>query len=313
VAAAGAARSLPGHLSSWGGYRIDHQPADVSLSAPQAVFSVVAPGTFAALGIPLERGRDFDGSDTYDAPFTAVINRTLARRVLEGRDPIGHVIYCGLDSPKPMKIVGVVGDVRQRGPARPPEAEIYMPNEQHPLFAQAMNVVVRTASEPGALVETLRHAVRRHSPEVPVKFTTMEASLAENTAAPRFRTLLLAVFAGIAVCLAMAGVYGVMAYAVSQRSNEIGVRMALGASAGDVLRLVLRQGLALAGVGLALGLAAAAAVTRLLGSLLFEVQPGDPATYAGVAVVLGLAAVAASYVPAWRATQVDPLVALRQE
>lgn len=313
VTAAGAARTPPGEIGSWGAYRIDNQPANVTLSAPQAVFSVVAPGTFAALGIPLDRGRDFGGSDTYDSPFTAVINRTLARRAFEGRDPLGHLIYCGLDSPKAMKIVGVVGDVRQRGPAQPPDAEIFMPNSQHPLFASAMSVVVRTAAEPGAMAGTLRSLVRRHSPDVPVKFTTMEAALAENTAAPRFRTLLLGIFAALAVCLAMAGVYGVMAYAVSQRTNEIGVRMALGATAGDVRRLVLRQALRLAGAGLALGLAGAVAVTRLMRSLLFEVRPGDPATYAVVALLLGAAAAAASYLPAWRATKVDPLVALRQE
>jgi putative ABC transport system permease protein len=141
----------------------------------------------------------------------------------------------------------------------------------------------------------------------------MEASLAQNTAAPRFRTLLLAIFAGLAACLAMAGVYGVMAYVVGQRSNEIGLRMALGASSGDVLRLVLRQGLALAAIGLAIGLAGAFAASRLLTSMLFAVKPNDPLTYIGVTVLLGVVALAASYIPARRAAQIDPLVALRQE
>jgi putative ABC transport system permease protein len=155
--------------------------------------------------------------------------------------------------------------------------------------------------------------VRALSPDVPVKFTTMEASLGENTAAPRFRTLLLTIFAGLAPCLAMAGVYGVMVYVVGQRSNEIGLRMALGASSGDVLRLVLRQGLALAGIGLALGLAGAFAASRLLTSMLFEVKPNDPLTYSGVVALLGIVALAASYIPARRAARIDPLVALRQE
>jgi ABC-type antimicrobial peptide transport system permease subunit len=146
-----------------------------------------------------------------------------------------------------------------------------------------------------------------------MKFTTMEAMVSENVAAPRFRTLLFGVFAGLALCLALAGVYGVMAYAVGQRSNEIGVRIALGASTGSVLRLVLSQGLALAALGLALGLLAAVAGTRLLTSMLFHVQPNDPVVYLAVAVLLGMVALVASYVPARRASEIDPLTAIRQE
>ena len=146
-----------------------------------------------------------------------------------------------------------------------------------------------------------------------MKFTTMEAVLSENVATPRFRTLLFTVFAGLAVCLAMAGVYGVMAYAVGQRANEVGLRIALGASTGSVLRLVLGQGLALAGLGLALGLAAAVTGTRLLKSMLFRVQPNDPVVYLVVAGLLGMVALVASYVPARRASKIDPLAAIRQE
>ena len=146
-----------------------------------------------------------------------------------------------------------------------------------------------------------------------MKFTTMEAKVSENVAAPRFRTLLFVVFAGLAVCLAMAGVYGVMAYAVGQRSNEVGLRIALGASTGSVLRLILGQGVFLAGLGLALGLAAAFAGTRLLTTMLFRVQPNDPWVYLAVAFLLGLVALVASYVPARRASKIDPLAAIRQE
>jgi putative ABC transport system permease protein len=313
VEAAAGARTPPGRVMSNGGYWIDNLPEQRTMAAPQAVFSVVSPGVFNALKIPLERGRDFNAGDTYDAPTTIVINESLARKSFAGRDPLGHTMYCGFDlrSMKPMTIVGVVGDVRQFGAATPPWPEIYMPFEQHP--RSDLQLLARTAGDPLALSETLRRMVHERDPNVPVKFSTLEENLAENVAAPRFRTLLLGIFAGLAVLLAMAGIYGVMAYVVGQRSNEIGLRMALGASQGSVLRLVLRQGLIYVALGLVLGLAGAVAATRLLTSMLFEVKPTDPLTYAAVAVLLVAVALAASYVPARRAAQVDPLIALRQE
>lgn len=186
-----------------------------------------------------------------------------------------------------------------------------MPYEQHP--RGDFDMLVRTAGDPMALSETLRRMMRSRDLNVPVKFSTLEQNLADNVAAPRFRTMLLGIFAGLAVLLAMAGVYGVMAYVVGQRRNEIGLRMALGASQSNVLGLVLRQGLVYVAIGLALGLAGAFAATRLLASILFEVKPTDPATYAAVAALLAVVALAASYFPARRAAKVDPLVALRQE
>jgi len=310
---AGATMSPPGNVHSNGDYWIDHLPQEFSTGAPNAVFSVVAPGTFAALGIPLKLGRDFNDSDAYDAPFAAVINEALAKSAFPGQDPMGHVIYCGLDSMNAMKIVGVVGDIRQYGPAREPSPEIYMAYEQHPFPATHLSIVIRTALEPAALSEAVRRIANESSADVPVKFTTMEASLAENVAAPRFRTLLLGIFAALAVCLAMAGVYGVMSYVVGQRSNEIGLRMALGASPSDVLRLVLRQALTLAGAGIVIGLAGAVVVTQLLASMLFGVKATDPMTYAGVVALLGIVVLVASYIPARRAARVDPIVALRYE
>jgi predicted permease len=312
VSAVGGTRSTPGEVTSEGSYFIDHLGA-LTPNTPQAVLSVVTPGAFAALGIPIKRGRDFDESDTYDAPFTAVINEALARKSFPGQDPLGRLIYCGLDSPKIMKIVGVVGDVRQYGPAAEPWPEILMPYEQHPQTATALNIVVRTSVAGSALWGPIQRKVRARSAEVPVKFTSMEDLLAENTAAPRFRTLLLGVFAAIAVCLAMAGVYGVVAYTVGQRASEIGLRMALGAGRGDVLRLIVGRGMALTGIGLAAGLIAAVAATRLVASMLFEVKPGDPATYLGVAALLGAVSLAACYIPARRAARVDPASALRQD
>ena len=189
-----------------------------------------------------------------------------------------------------------------------------MPYEQHTSGAGAtLNVVVRTVSSPEKLANTLERKVGKLSPDVPLKFTTMEASLSEEVAAPRFRTLLLGIFAGLSLFLAMAGVYGVTAYAVDQRSNEIGIRMAMGATPANVLRLILKQGMGLAAAGMSLGFVGSLAGTRLMVSLLFEVKPNDPETYACVTVVLGLVVLAASYLPARRAAKLDPLAALRQE
>jgi len=191
--------------------------------------------------------------------------------------------------------------------------ECYMPYTQHAFNGAALSLVVRTAGDPNALVQTLRRLAIETNPDAPMKFTTMESILSENVAAPRFRTVLFAVFAGLAMCLAIAGVYGVMAYSVSQRSNEVGLRIALGASAGSIVRLVLGQGLGLACIGISLGLAASIAGTRLLKSMLFQVQPNDPWVYTAVAVVLGMVTLIAGYIPASRAAKIDPVVALRQE
>jgi putative ABC transport system permease protein len=313
VLAVGVTRMPPGDVASNGGYWIDHLPENPSVASPQAVFTIASDGMLAALGIPLRRGRDIDERDTADAPYTALINEALAKKSFPGQDPIGREIYCGFDSMKPMKIVGVIGDVRQFGPARDAWPEIVMPYGQHGFGVSDMNVLVRTAAEPTAMAEALRRKAREISPDVPVKFTTMETLMAENVGAPRFRTILFGVFAGVALCLAMAGVYGVMAYVVGQRMNELGLRVALGASPGDIMGLVMRQGLWMALIGVGVGLAVSVAATQLLQKMLFGVKPFDPLTYGAVAAILIGVALAATYLPARRATRVDPLVALRQE
>jgi putative ABC transport system permease protein len=314
VLAAGATMAPPGSVDSSGTYFIDRMPPRFDPSvAPPAILSIVAPGTFAALGIPLRSGRDFNDGDVTDRPFVAVVNETLARTAFPNEDPLGRTIICPFDSPKGMTIVGVVGDVRQRGPAREPMAECYMPYSQHAFNGATLSLVVRTASDPNALAETVRQVAREWAPDIPMRLTTMETLLSEHLAAPRFRTSLLAVFAGLAVCLAMAGVYGLMAYAVGQRSSEISLRMALGASPGSVLRLILGEGLTLAGMGMALGLAGTFAGSRLLTTMLFEVKPTDPLTYGGVAILLGLVVLLASYIPARRASRMDPVSAIRQQ
>jgi putative ABC transport system permease protein len=315
VTAVGATRVPPGEVLSDGAYFIDWAPTieQITVSAPQAVYSVVSPGAFAALGIPLKRGRDFQPSDTPDAPFVAVINEKLAARAFAGRDPIGHTIVAGLDSLKPMTIVGVVGDIRQRGPVLDSDAEIYMPYEQHPIVSTQLRIVARTILAPEQLAKTVRHVAREIAPETPLKFTTMQARMSENLAAPRFRTLLLTIFGVLAVTLAMAGIYAVMSFLVNQRTGEIGLRMALGARSGDVLRMVLARGIWLAAAGLALGLIGSLAAARLLSTMLFGVTATDPTTYAAVIVLVGVIALAASYLPARRAAHIDPLAALRQE
>lgn len=314
VLAAGATMAPPVYVDSTGGYLIDHLPARPDWSrAPSAVFSVVAPGTFAALGIPLKSGRDFSDSDTSNRAFVAVVNEALAKKSFPSQDPLGRTIFCPFDSLKGMKIIGVVGDVRQRGPDREPMPECYMPYLQHAFNGATLSLLVRTAGDPTALIQTLRRLAYQINPDAPMKFTTITAMLSNDVAAPRFRTVLFAVFAGLALCLAIAGVYGAMAYTVGQRSNEFGLRIALGASTGSVVRLVLRQGLTLVCIGLVLGLAVSIAGTRLLKSMLFEVQPNDPLVYVAVAVLLGVVALVAAYIPASRAAKIDPAVALKQQ
>jgi predicted permease len=316
VAASAGNTGVPGGPPrSNGGYYLEGGPGfdKLGMSSPVADFLVTTPGYFRALEIPLRRGRDFSERDRYDADFVAVVNETLARRSFPGEDPIGRRIRCGLDSDNFMTIVGIVADTRAADPAQAPHAAIYMPHWQHPNYGRAMTFVVRTQGEPMAMAEAVRRKVREVNSEIPVKFTTMESRLAQSVASPRFRGILLGVFAGVAVLLAMAGVYGVMAYMVGQRTAEIGLRMALGAGRTSIVGMVLETGARLAAWGLALGFAGALAATRLVESMLFGVKATDPATFLLMAAAVGVVAIAACGIPAWRATRVDPLEALRQE
>jgi putative ABC transport system permease protein len=304
----------PGHVETDSGYWVDRVPKESPLSAARpAAMNVIAPGTFDALGIPILRGRDFHDGDRSGRPQVAIINEALARAAFRDRDPIGRAIIAAYDSMDPMTIVGVAGDVRQYGPAREPQPEIYMPYQQHFYNGATLSVVVRTATDPAALGPSIRQKARERSPEVSVRLTTMDALLAEHVATPAFRAWLLSLFGAVALCLAMAGVYGVMTFVAGQRSKEIAVRMALGAGAGSVLWLMLSRGLKLTVIGLSAGILGAIASTRLVGTMLFQVQPHDVATYAIVVAALGLLSLLATYVPARRATRVDPLLALRQE
>ena len=312
VVAAGASTGIPGRVASGGSYWIDHLPDKPTIDPFAGVYSIVMPATLRALGIPLKRGRDFNTGDTADAPKVAMINETLARKEFGDQDPIGRTIIAGYDQEGPMTIIGIIGDVRQRRPTQPPNAEILMPYEQHlRATGTSLRVLVRTQGPPEALENLVRTIVRAHSTSVPMRFSTMEQSLAEYSAAPRFRTILVSGFGLIALCLAVVGIYGVLTYLVGQQTREIGVRMTLGATKGMILRMVIREGAVLAAAGMGLGVLGAIAATRLLGTMLFQVQPYDPLTYAGGLIFLSVVTLVACYVPAFRAAGIDPLTALR--
>ena len=316
VSAAAGVTGLPTAVASNGGYVLEGGPGfdQVGVRAPQAVFTVVTPDYFKTMGVPLKAGRDFNDGDRRGAAMVTVINESLARASFPGKNPIGMRIQCGLDVPGFMTIVGIVGDVRTWGPGLPAQAEIYMPYEQHPGPASTLRIVARTATgDPLVLTDTMRRKISARNPDVPVKASTMELTLDTASATPRFQTFLLMVFAGVALALALAGVYGVMAYTVSQRVPELGVRIALGATPEDIRALIFGQGAKLAAGGLSIGLVLALLSGKLLQGLLFGVTPRDPVILAAVIGVVAIATMAACYIPVRRAVRVDPMVALRAD
>jgi len=229
-------------------------------------------------------------------------------------DSIGMRISTGYDQySKDMTIIGIVGDVRHIGLDRVPRPEIYVPFQQHPGRATELSVVVKASADPSRLIESLRNEFHRLDPELPIEFTKFDSVVARSIGSPRFRTVLLGIFAALALTLAVIGVYGLMSFIAVQRVPEIGLRMALGATAGDIVGLVLGKSLRLVAVGLVIGVAASFALTRYMQTLLYGIKSSDPATYALVCGILATAAIAASYVPAWRASRVDPVQALRNE
>jgi len=272
-------------------------------------------GYFRALGIPLLQGRLFDDRDTMDAPHVAVISQSLAREKWPGNDPIGHTIEFGnMDGDlRPLTIVGVVGDVREDRLEKASGPIVYVNYRQRPEATYRFSAVMRTATDPSAVISSARSIVRALDPNVPPVFGTLTEISRLSLKARRFNLLLLGAFAGTALLLAVAGLYGVMAYSVARRTSELGTRIALGATPGNVLRLVLRQGLVTALIGVAIGMGGAAVLTRTLRSFLFGLSPTDPVTFAGVAFLLILVALLACYFPARRAAKVDPIEALRNE
>jgi predicted permease len=280
-----------------------------------ADYCVASEGYFRALGIPLRRGRLFDDRDTIDAPHVAPISESLAREKWPNMDPLGRTIEFGnMDGDlRFLTVVGVVGDVREDSLEARPRPTIYVDYRQRPQSTYSFTVVLRTEAEPAVVLAAARKIVRGLDPNVPPSFSTFTQVFSASLRTRRFNLTLVGVFATTALLLAVAGIYGVMAYSVARRTHEIGVRMALGADAPDVLRLVLSQGMLTTVVGVMIGIAGLFVLTRAMQSLLFGVSATDPVTFAGVALLLGSAALLASYVPARRATRVDPMVALRHE
>jgi len=277
-----------------------------------ANYTAATPGYFRALQVPLVRGRLITERDTEDAPKVCLVSQTFARQVFPGEDPLGRRLVFGFKESVSREIVGIVADVQRdgRGPASRPE--MYVPFAQEPWWAAYL--VVRTAGDPAHLSGVVRNAVHALDPGLPIESVQpMVEIVQESVAQPRFRATLLSLFGAAALVLAIVGIYGVLSYSVGRRTREVGIRVALGAERGDVLRLVVGEGLALTAAGLAAGAAGAAILTRFLASLLFGVGRFDPATYAGVAVALIAAGLLACWIPARRATRVDPVRALRAE
>ncbi|HEV2349108.1 MAG TPA: ABC transporter permease [Terriglobia bacterium] len=281
----------------------------------EADYCVTSRDYFKALGIPLLRGRMFDEHDTADAPHAAVISESMARATWPNQDPLGRTIEFGnMDGDmRLLTVVGVAGDVHYRGLEKPPEPTVYVDYRQRLRGSRDFTVVMRAATPPMVLLDDARRIVRQLAPDVAPRFQSFQDVFSASLDARRFNLVLVGVFAVSALVLAAVGIFGVMAYWVSQRTREIGVRMALGAERGDVLRLVLRQSMITVLAGVALGVVGSFALTRTMQSLLFGVTPTDPVTFAGVALLLTLVAILASYIPARRATKVDPMVALRYE
>ncbi|HZS04396.1 MAG TPA: ABC transporter permease [Blastocatellia bacterium] len=295
-------------------FSIEGRPLPPQGQRPELPLDSVSPGYFEALGIPIVKGRAFTEQDKRDGLQVVIVNETMARRFWPGEDPVGKRFTFGDPGPNAqwLTVVGVVRDTKRQGLDTEVRMESFLPHAQDPV--RAMEVVVRTADNPLAMTRTVREAVWAMDRDLPLsEIQTVEQLFGERVAPRRFNLLLFGLFAGVALVLAVVGIYGVMSYAVAQRTHEIGIRMALGAQRGDVVKLVISQGMRMVVTGVVVGLAGAFALTRLMAGLLFGVSAADPLTFALIAVLLLLVALVACYLPARRATRVDPLVALRYE
>ena len=317
VKAAGTVTFLP--LSGWWGTRevsVAGRPSSPGVKNPRPVWSSVSPDYFRALSIELVKGRGFTDTDTKTGADVAILSAGLSRNLWPNDDPIGRQVTVeGFGKPK--EVIGVVGDVHQLGISHPgesfdPTSEVYVPYAQ--AAAPMICFVVRTAGEPLDVVKEVRQGISLVDREQPISFVeSMDQLASESVALPRASMVLLAVFAGMALVLAAMGIYGVLSHSAGQRTQEIGVRITLGATRGDVLRLVIGEGVRLTVVALIVGIVWAAGFAQVLGSLLYGVKPADPAIFVGVPIALACVALVASYIPARRATRVNPITALRHE
>ena len=312
VISAGAVLSLPltGAAESTNLF-IDGRPRPPAGQVPDADYTIVTPGYFKAQGIPMLNGRAFNDQDNKDASGVIIVNEELARRHWPNEEPIGKRLTVGFEK-TPREIVGLVANVKQRALTARARPTMYLPQLQRP--TGGMTIVIRTSGDPISLASIMRSQVHQLDPTIPVtNVKTMDEVFSASVEQQRLQMLLVMLFGGLAVVLAAIGIYGVMAYTVTQRKHEIAVRMALGAKRTQVWQLILKDGLVLASLGVAIGLGAAFGLTRLMSSLLFEVKPTDVQTFATVSTLLMLVAIVACIVPARRATKVDPLMALRYE
>jgi putative ABC transport system permease protein len=301
---------------SRGDITVEGMPLPAPGSFPHPDRHAVSPGYLRTLGVRLLAGRDFTDSDSETAPKVALINARLARDLFPGQDPVGKRFIPGRPDParQPawITIAGVVEDTRMYGLANPSRLEIYRPLAQG--TPDDMDLIVKSRIEPASLTSSIRSVLKSIDRNQPISsISTMDQLLRDSVGSRRVTLILLGIFSALALVLAGIGIYGVISYSVAQRTQEIGIRMALGARREDVMRMILLQGARIAATGLAAGMTAAFVLTRYLEKLLFSVSPGDPATFAIVALVLALVALLACYIPARRTLRVDPLTALRYE
>jgi putative ABC transport system permease protein len=293
-------------------FQIVGQPPFRKGEQPFVEVRVTTPGYFGAIGTPLRRGRLFSAQDDAKSGRVILVNETFAKRFLPGQEPVGQRLRLGNDDKDTQEIIGVVADVQDDDLDGTVDPTSYLPYSQ--TLNRTMNLIIRSNQDPTQLVSAVRSEVRALDPLLPVSnVKTVDQMIDERMSPKRLLTYIFGIFALCALLLASVGIYGVMSYVVTQRTHEIGIRMALGARAADVLKLVVKNGMLLALAGVAIGLGGAFALTRLLGSLLFRISPTDKVTFAGVAMCLILVALLACLMPARRATKVDPLVALRDE
>ena len=311
VRAAGIISLLPLQAWGWNGsFSIEGRPQEEPGKQPLAEFRQISPGYFRAMGIRILKGRALGPEDSSTSPHVILINDALAKRYFPGQDPLGQKINWN----EWRTIVGVVANTRQATLDREPMPELYFPAAQLSESISGMTFVISTSVEPSSVTHAVTAAIQSVDPSQPVfGVKTMTEVVSDSLSNQRLYAWLLGVFSALALILASAGIYGVMSYLVTQRTQEFGLRMALGASTHNVLGMVLRQALLLIGTGLAIGLAGALGVMRVLTNFLFGVKPIDVPTFAGVSVVLTLVALLAAYLPALRATRVDPMEALRHQ